>query len=326
MLGFLRRVTQEKTDRAVAKTRGAWFGHISSLFAGGRLDDETWEELEELLVAADVGAATAQELLGRVRRLVRDERVEGPEGALGVLKREMTAALTVDAEDPLRTEADGPHVVLMIGVNGAGKTTSAAKLARLYLDQDKKVLLAAADTFRAAAIDQLQEWGRRLDLDVIAHQPGSDAGAVAFDAVEAAAARGVDVVIVDTAGRLHTKFNLMEEVKKVHRVVSRRVPERSQTIVLALDATTGQNGLIQAPGLHRGAQVRRRLSRQAGQLGQGWYRVRDRVRATYPRALHRHGRAAGRHSAVRPGDVCGVSLRSGRLRLTPELRFHVSFT
>ena len=154
--------------------------------------------------------------------------------------------LAVEAEDPLRTEADGPHVVLMVGVNGAGKTTSAAKLARLYLDQDKKVLLAAADTFRAAAIDQLQEWGRRLDLDVIAHQPGSDAAAVAFDAVEAGVARGVDVVIVDTAGRLHTKFNLMEEIKKVHRVVSRRVPERSQTVVLSLDATTGQNGLVQA--------------------------------------------------------------------------------
>ena len=246
MLGFLRRATQEKTDRAVAKTRGAWFTHISSIFAGGRLDAAAWEELEELLVAADVGAATAQELLSRVRRLVRDERVDGPEGALAVLKREMAAVLAVDASDPLQTEAGGPHVVLMVGVNGAGKTTSAAKLARLYLDQDKKVLFAAADTFRAAAIDQLQEWGRRLDLDVIAHQPGSDAAAVAFDAVEAAFARGADVVIVDTAGRLHTKFNLMEEVKKVHRVVSRRVPEESQTVVLALDATTGQNGLLQA--------------------------------------------------------------------------------
>ena len=247
MLGFLRRVTQEKTDRAVAKTRGAWFGHITSLFAGGRLDDETWEELEELLVASDVGAATAQDLLGRVRQLVRDERAEGSEGAFAILKREMAAMLSVDAgRDPMRADTDGPHVVLLVGVNGAGKTTSAAKLARLYLEQDRTVLLAAADTFRAAAIDQLQEWGRRLDLDVIAHQPGSDAGAVAFDAVEAAAARGADVVIVDTAGRLHTKFNLMEEVRKVRRVVSRRVPEESQTVVLALDATTGQNGLLQA--------------------------------------------------------------------------------
>ncbi len=247
MLGFLRRVTQEKTDRAVAKTRGAWFGHITSLFAGGRLDDETWEELEELLVASDVGAATARDLLGRVRQLVRDEGAEGPEGAFAVLKREMAAMLSIDAgRDPMRTDANGPHVVLLVGVNGAGKTTSAAKLARLYLEQDRTVLLAAADTFRAAAIDQLQEWGRRLDLDVIAHRPGSDAGAVAFDAVEAAAARGADVVIVDTAGRLHTKFNLMEEIKKVRRVVSRRVPEQAQTVVLALDATSGQNGLLQA--------------------------------------------------------------------------------
>ena len=246
MLGFLRRVTQEKTDRAVAKTRGAWFGHITSLFAGGRLDDEAWEELEELLVAADVGAATAQELLSRVRGLVREERADGPEGALAILKREMAAMLAVAAGDTMRVEGDVPQVVLLVGVNGAGKTTSAAKLARLYLDQDKRVLLAAADTFRAAAIDQLQEWGRRLGVDVIAHQPGSDAGAVAFDAVEAASARGADVVIVDTAGRLHTKFNLMEEVKKVRRVVSRRVPEESQTVVLALDATTGQNGLLQA--------------------------------------------------------------------------------
>ena len=245
MLGFLRRA-REKTDRAAAKTRGAWFGHISSLFAGGRLDDETWDELEELLVAADVGVSTAGDLLGRVRDAAREERVGDPDGVLAILKREMAAVAAVDAGDPPAADGDGPRVVLMVGVNGAGKTTSAAKLARLYLDRGEKVLLAAADTFRAAAIDQLQEWGRRLEVDVIAHQPGSDAGAVAFDAVEAAVARGADVVIVDTAGRLHTKFNLMEEVKKVRRVVSRRVPERSQTVVLALDATTGQNGLLQA--------------------------------------------------------------------------------
>jgi fused signal recognition particle receptor len=181
-----------------------------------------------------------------VRDRVRDERVEGPEGALDVLKQEMTATLAVDAPDPLPSGNGSPHVVLMVGVNGAGKTTSIAKLAQLYLEQEKKVVLGAADTFRAAAIDQLQEWGRRLDLDVIAHQPGSDAGAVAFDAVEAATARRADVVIIDTAGRLHTKFNLMEEIKKVQRVISRRVDEQSQTVVLALDATTGQNGLLQA--------------------------------------------------------------------------------
>lgn len=246
MLGFLRRRVKEKTDRAAAKTRGTWFGHISSLFRDTRLDDELWEELEELLVAADVGMGTTQNLLGRVKQRVRDERVERPEPALDLLKREMVSTLAIDAPEPLRTGDGALQVVLMVGVNGAGKTTSIAKLAQLYRDQGKKVLLGAADTFRAAAIDQLQEWGRRLDIDVIAHQHGADAAAVAFDAVDAAAARDADVVIIDTAGRLHTKFNLMEEIKKVQRIISRRVDEQSQTVMLALDATTGQNGLLQA--------------------------------------------------------------------------------
>ena len=246
MLGFLRQRVTQKTDRAAEKTRSAWFGHISSLFRRARLDDDLWEELEELLVSADVGVKTTQGLLGRVQQRVRDESVGDPQAALALLKQEMVATLDVESPAPLEAGATAPQVVLMVGVNGVGKTTNVVKLAQMYREQGKKVLLGAADTFRAAAIDQLQEWGRRLDFDVVAHQPGADAAAVAFDAVEAASARDADVVIIDTAGRLHTKFNLMEEIKKVQRVISRRAAGQSQTVILTLDATTGQNGLLQA--------------------------------------------------------------------------------
>jgi fused signal recognition particle receptor len=177
---------------------------------------------------------------------VDEERVTRPENALGLLKEELVALLTVEGTGR-RLEVTGrPLVLLMAGVNGSGKTTSIAKLARLYLDEGKEVLLGAADTYRAAAIDQLQAWGHRLSVDVIAQRQGSDPGAVAFDTVLAATARGADVAIIDTAGRLHTKVSLMEELKKVQRVISRRVGEDQQRVVLTLDATTGQNGLIQA--------------------------------------------------------------------------------
>ena len=220
---------------------------MTSLFQRARLDDDLWDELEELLISADMGVGTTQKLLERLKGRVSDEGVTQPTEALELLKQEMVAVLRTGEPAPSEPLPDGTLlVVLMIGVNGAGKTTSIAKLARLYKDEGKAVLLGAADTFRAAAIEQLQAWGSRLDIDVIAHGPGADPGAVAFDTLEAARARGVDTVIIDTAGRLHTKTNLMQELKKIQRVLSRVDGEALQTVILTLDATTGQNGLFQA--------------------------------------------------------------------------------
>ncbi len=246
MLGFLRHSSKKKTERATEKTRRTWFGRITSLFQNAKLDDDLWDQLEELLISADVGVGPTQRLLDRLRRRVCEDGVSRSEDALDLLKREMVSMLSVgEGVDVLEVE-EAPLILLMVGVNGAGKTTNIAKLVQLYKDEGKQVLLGAADTFRAAAIEQLQAWAHRLGVDVIAHQPGADPGAVAFDTVQAAKSRGTDVVIIDTAGRLHTKVNLMEELKKIQRVLSRQLDGNSQRVLLALDATTGQNGLYQA--------------------------------------------------------------------------------
>ncbi len=250
VFGFLRRRDKEKekakTEQAVKKTRQTWFGRMTTLFHRARLDEELWDELEELLISADVGVATTAKLLQRLRERIREEHVTSPEDALTLLKEEMVSILSVDGAAEKLDAREPPLVLLMVGVNGVGKTTSVAKLAHLYQESGKQVVLGAADTFRAAAIEQLQAWGQRLGTEVIAHKQGADPGAVAYDTVQAARSRGADVVIIDTAGRLHTKFNLMEELKKIRRVLSRQVSEDSQRVVLTLDATTGQNGLIQA--------------------------------------------------------------------------------
>jgi fused signal recognition particle receptor len=246
MLGFLRQRSKAKTARATEKSRTTWFGQVASLFRGSGLDDDLWDQLEELLVSADVGVGPTQNLLDRLKQRVREEGVARPEDALDMLKQEMVSILRVDKSDP-RRETDGALLVLlMVGVNGVGKTTSIAKLVQLYKDDGKEVLLGAADTFRAAGIEQLQAWGRRLEVDVIAGQPGADPAAVAFDALQAARSRGADVLIIDTAGRLHTKVNLMEEIKKIQGVLSRQEGGKSQRVLLTLDAATGQNGLFQA--------------------------------------------------------------------------------
>lgn len=249
MLGrFLRRrnkeVEHEKTEKAIKKTRQTWFGRMATVFRRGSLDDDTWDELEELLISADVGVQTTQKLLDRLKERVRDESITDPSDALEALKEEMTTILQV-AESPSLESESTPLVVLVVGVNGAGKTTSIAKLAHLFKEDGKRVILGAADTFRAAAIEQLQTWGERVGVDVIAHQSNADPGAVAFDTLQAARARQADVVIIDTAGRLQTKFNLMEELKKIQRVLYNQGAE-TQRVLLALDATTGQNGLLQA--------------------------------------------------------------------------------
>ena len=243
MLGFGRR---RQTEAAVSRSRRSWFGRVASLFGGGRLDDDLWDQLEELLISADVGVPTTETLLERLKERVRNEGVTDPGDALELLKEEMVAILSARPPfDPLAAGDETPLVVMLVGVNGAGKTTAIAKLAQSCADRGKSVLLGAADTFRAAAVEQLQTWGGRLGVDVIAHRMGADPGAVAFDTLQAARARGVDVAIIDTAGRLHTKSNLMEEIRKMHRVLAQR-GGADVRILLVLDATVGQNGLIQA--------------------------------------------------------------------------------
>ena len=248
MLRLFRRSNPQdeaKTAQAAAKSRQTFFGRMSGIFRRARIDDALWDELEELLISADVGVETTFKLMDTLREGVRQQRISDPQQALDLLKDEMTNLIDFDAVEDALQVPQKPLIILMIGVNGAGKTTSIAKLAKLYADAGQTVLVGAADTFRAAAIEQLQVWGERLDIDVIAHRQGADPGAVAFDALQAARSRKSDVVIIDTAGRLHTKFNLMEELKKIQRILARQGAE-SQRVLLTIDATTGQNGLFQA--------------------------------------------------------------------------------
>jgi fused signal recognition particle receptor len=215
-----------------------------SLFDRAAIGREVWEELEELLISADVGVATTAKLIDSVRERAAAEKLDGSR-VRSLLMDEMTKILSVSP--PVSPAAIiPPEVILVVGVNGSGKTTSIAKLAYRFKKDGRRVLLAAADTFRAAAIDQLKKQGERAGVDVIAHQPGADPGAVVYDALQAAKSRGADVLIIDTAGRLHTKFNLMEELKKVRRVASKLDASAPHEVILVLDATTGQNGLTQA--------------------------------------------------------------------------------
>ena len=248
MLKFFRRSTTEnkaKTEQAVRRSRQTFFGQMTGLFRRQNIDDALWDELEELLISADVGVATTFKLIERLRDQIRDRRVSDPQDALALLKEEMLYLVDFKDTNQALEVDEKPLVILMVGINGVGKTTSIAKLTKLYQEEGKSVLIGAADTFRAAAIDQIQVWGERLDVDVIAHRQGADPSAVAFDTLQAARARNIDVVIIDTAGRLHTKFNLMEELKKMQRVLSRQGVD-SQRVLLTIDATTGQNGLFQA--------------------------------------------------------------------------------
>ena len=215
------------------------------LFDRAAIDDEVWTELEELLISADVGVNTAEKLIEKVKQQVAEEKIDQGSLVRAALKAEMADMLKITPEEAPVNPAL-PRVILVVGVNGSGKTTSIAKLAYSLKNEGRSILLAAADTFRAAAIDQLKRWGERVGVDVIAHQPGADPGAVVYDALQAARSRQVDDVIVDTAGRLHTKFNLMEELKKIKRVAAKADATAPHEVILVLDATTGQNGLTQA--------------------------------------------------------------------------------
>ncbi len=234
----------DKPDKGLKATKDTWFRRISGLFQRRQLDPALWDELEELLIGADVGVETTTRLLDAVRSRVKADGITDPERVKSALQDEMVRLLEVPRKD--RAGGRGPRVILVVGVNGTGKTTSIAKLARLLKSDGQPVLLAAGDTFRAAAIDQLQVWGQRLGVEVIAHQPGGDPAAVVFDAIQAARSRGLAAVIVDTAGRLHTKVNLMEELKKVRRAIDKADSSSAVDVLLVLDATTGQNGLVQA--------------------------------------------------------------------------------
>jgi fused signal recognition particle receptor len=228
----------------LARTRKVAFGRIATLFGATEINPDTWDELEAILIQADLGAETTLAILAKLQATVKENGLTRADELQDALRAELI--LRIDPPPVIDLSPNKPAVVLLVGVNGSGKTTTAAKLGKLFSKQGKRVLLAAADTYRAAAVDQLQVWGERLNLTVIAGQPNADPGAVAFDAVQAAAARGTDILLVDTAGRLHTRFNLMEELKKVHRVVGKAMPGAPHAIWLVLDATTGQNALAQA--------------------------------------------------------------------------------
>ncbi len=237
---------QEKLERSLERTRRGIFGQLAALFQADELDEEFWEDLEALLIQADVGVETTERLLQQFRQRVDEAGIKRADDAYAILKEEMIRLLG-DAPPPALDQPRLLTVVLVVGVNGSGKTTSIAKLAYHLKQEGKKVLLAAADTYRAAAIDQLKAWGDRIGVEVISHQPGSDPGAVVYDAIRAAQeSRQADVVIVDTAGRLHTKYNLMKELAKIRNICARQVHRAPHETYLVLDATTGQNAIIQA--------------------------------------------------------------------------------
>ena len=234
-------------DRSVRKTRLSFFGRIRGIFAQPALDEDLLDDLEALLIQADVGVETSELAIEALRQRVEEDGLDDTGSAVGALSAILTQTLR-SAGDPagLRLNPAGLTVVLVVGVNGSGKTTTVAKLAQHLRGQNKRVMLAAADTFRAAAEDQLKIWAGRVGVPVVSHQPGADPGAVVFDAMESADARGYDVLLVDTAGRLHNKPNLMDELAKIRRIISRRVPDGPHETLLVLDATTGQNGVVQA--------------------------------------------------------------------------------
>jgi fused signal recognition particle receptor len=240
----------EKFRKGLEKTRNGVFGRIQDVLKGKPwLDEETLEEIEEILIQADVGIDPSHRIIDRLRERYRKEDVvDVKDTVFSLLDEEIGAILT--ASQPLDL-TPSPTVFLIVGVNGVGKTTTIGKLSKKYADEGKKVLIAACDTFRAAAIDQIEVWADRSGSDIVKHQPGADAASVAYDALEAAKARGSDVVLIDTAGRLHTKVNLMEEVKKIARVVSKAIEGAPHETLLVVDATTGQNALEQARSFHQ---------------------------------------------------------------------------
>ncbi|MCJ7435458.1 MAG: signal recognition particle-docking protein FtsY [Anaerolineales bacterium] len=227
----------------LSKTSKTTFGRLANLLGATEITRDTWDELEALLIQADLGLETASDVLDSLQRFVRTSGLTRANELQSALRVELRKRLETP---PVLEWTVHPSVILMVGVNGSGKTTTMAKLGQRFMGEGKTVIFGAADTFRAAAVDQLQVWGNRLKVDVIAGAPESDPGAVAFNAIQAGMARNLDFVLIDTAGRLHTRFNLMEELKKVHRVLGKALDGAPHAVWLVLDATTGQNALQQA--------------------------------------------------------------------------------
>lgn len=229
--------------RGLAKTRNSFFGRIAGMLGNTEIDEETWDDVEAMLIQADLGLETTTTVVDYLKEAVTEEGITKTEALQQVLKESLIALL----EPPRELNISGRElsIILIVGVNGSGKTTSIAKLANRLKRAGRKVILAAGDTFRAAAIEQLQTWGERVDVPVIANKPGSDPGAVVYDAIAAAKARNYEVLIIDTAGRLHNNYNLMQELAKIEGVIKKAIPDAPHEILLVLDGTTGQNALRQ---------------------------------------------------------------------------------
>ncbi|MGG1514677.1 signal recognition particle-docking protein FtsY [Paenibacillus oryzisoli] len=239
-------VTNKFKD-GLAKTRDAFVDRVDDLFSRRKkIDEDFYEELEEILIGADVGVNTVLELIDQLRAEVKKRKIEDPSELQPILSEKLIELLKGDQDAGLNLNPNGLTVILFVGVNGVGKTTTIGKMAHMFKSQGKKVLMAAGDTFRAGAIEQLETWGTRVGVDVIKQQSGADPAAVMYDAVQAAKTRGVDILLCDTAGRLQNKVNLMEELNKIYRVIQREIPEAPHEVILVLDATTGQNALSQA--------------------------------------------------------------------------------
>jgi fused signal recognition particle receptor len=236
-----------KFKEGLTKTRHAFVDRVDDLFSRRKkIDEDLYEELEEILIGADVGVNTVLKLIDELRTEVKKRKIEDPGELQPILSEKLTGLLKGDADAGLNLVSEGLSVILFVGVNGVGKTTTIGKMAHMLKSQGKKVLLAAGDTFRAGAIEQLETWGQRVGVDVIKQQSGADPAAVMYDALQAAKTRGTDILLCDTAGRLQNKVNLMEELNKIYRVIQREVPSAPHEVLLVLDATTGQNALSQA--------------------------------------------------------------------------------
>lgn len=235
----------QRIKEGLTKTRDAIVNQITETFTGRRvLDDDICDELEAILISADMGATASLEIVENLRKRSKSEKIEEDQ-AINVLREEIVKILG-EPSNEIAKASDGPTVILVVGVNGTGKTTTIAKLANKLKQEGNKVILGAADTFRAAAAEQLETWANRIGCDIVKHNEGADPAAVAFDSYKAAVARKADYLLIDTAGRLHNKANLMEELKKISRVISRECPDAPHEVLLVLDATTGQNAIAQA--------------------------------------------------------------------------------
>ena len=238
----------EKLKQGLSKTKKSLLGKITEVVGlSKKIDQELLDKLEEILLKGDVGVQATEKIIRDLKNRVKEEKIEEPQKIVDIIKDEIFHILqNSQISTKTLSQESNPLIIMIVGVNGTGKTTSIAKMAKRYSDQGKKVMVAACDTFRAAALEQLSIWAQRAGVDIVKSQPNQDPASVAFDAVKSALAKKIDVVIVDTAGRLHTKYNLMEELKKIKRVMGKSLESAPQDVFLVLDATTGQNGISQA--------------------------------------------------------------------------------